>query len=91
MMDQNSAVILCSHVANGGKPIFLAFRAEPENEADSGWQFLCNTVEDENWQEAKVWSISEVLSIEPSLDAYIEYPAGTNLMRTDSASEWRHA
>jgi len=90
MVDRNSAAILCSHVANREQPILLAIRTEPENEMDSDWQFLCNTVEDEDWQEAKVWSISEVLNIEPSLEAYIDYPAGTNLARANNAAEWQH-
>jgi hypothetical protein len=54
MIDQSLAVILCSHIASGRKSILIAIRTEPENEMDSGWQLLCNTVENEDWQEAKV-------------------------------------
>ncbi len=84
------AAILCPHVVDDRKPILFATRSEPENEADSGWQFLCNTGAEENWQDAKVGSIAEVLQLEPTLAEYIEMPAGTTLVRESIDKQWQH-
>ena len=84
---KDSAVILCSHVANGA-PILLAIRTEPAFEYDSGWQVLCNCHE-ENWKDAKIYSISEVLDLEPSLEDFIELPPDITIVRDDILSEWK--
>lgn len=88
-MENKLAAILCSHVVDDRLPILFATRTEPENDADSGWQFLCNTGVEEKWQDAKVGSIDEVLQLEPSLQAYIELPAGTTLIRENDSTEWQ--
>jgi hypothetical protein len=82
-----SAAIVCSEVANGA-PILHAERSEPEDQADSGWQFLCGA-SSENWQIAKVWAVHEVLEREPSLTHFIELPFGTVLSRSSQNTEWK--
>lgn len=84
--ERSEAVILCSHVANG-KPILLAMRTEPENESDSGWQMLCNCHK-ENWEDAKVCSVYEVLNLEPSLESVIDLPPDITFVRDDVSSKW---
>jgi hypothetical protein len=83
-----SAAIVCSEVANDQKPILYAERSEPEDEADSGWQFLCG-VSTENWRTAKVWAIREVLEQDPSLEPFIQFPIGTVLSRKSPTEEWQ--
>lgn len=51
--DALKAAMVCVHVARGA-PILRAIRDEPLEEADSGWQFLCNSGEDEREAEAQV-------------------------------------
>lgn len=82
-----SAVIVCAHVANG-EPVLLAMRTEPESEYDSGWQFLCNCHE-ENWEDAKVFSVSEALDLEPSLEGFIDLPPDVTIVRDDVSSAWK--
>jgi len=84
-----SAAIVCGHVAAGRLPILLAERSAPEDPADSGWQFLC-AVEQENWNEAKVWSLQEVIDTDPSLAALIDLPIGTRLARETSTAKWEN-
>lgn len=86
-VSRDSAVILCSHVANG-EPVLLAIRTEPENENDSGWQFLCNSHE-EDWKDAKVCSVSEALVLEPALDRFIDQPPGITVVRDNASLEWK--
>ena len=86
-VSRNSAVILCSHVANG-EPVLLAIRTEPENENDSGWQFLCNCHE-EDWKDAKVCSVSEALVLEPALNRFIDHPPGISVVRGNASLEWK--
>jgi hypothetical protein len=82
----NSAAIVCSEVANGA-PILHAERSEPEDEADSGWQFLCGS-STEDWQAAKVWALHEVLEREPTLSEFIGSPSGTILTRSSPNAKW---
>lgn len=91
MLNRKAAAILCGHVARHENPMLLAVRTEPEEEQDSGWQFLCNAADDEDWREAQTWDISEVLELEPSLAPYIDLLAGTVLVRAIRFSEWRDA
>jgi hypothetical protein len=83
-----SAAIVCSEVANNQKPILYAERSEPEDEADSGWQFLCG-ISTEDWSNAKVWAIHEVLEREPSLEPFVQLPTGTVLSRKSPTDEWQ--
>jgi hypothetical protein len=82
-----TAAIVCEHVARGTAPILLAEKSEPQEEADSGWQFLCGT-HDENWEDAQVWALHEVLSLEPSLRAYLDVRTGTVLSRRAEGEDW---
>lgn len=86
--DNSGAAIVCAHVAKLNYPILMAQKDEPINNADSGWQFLCNTGLDENYEEAQTWSINEILIIEPSLSSYMDQPAGTVLLRKNKESAW---
>jgi hypothetical protein len=89
MNDQNilqCGAIVCSEVA-GGAPILHAERSEPEDEADSGWQFLCGAAS-EDWQVAKVWAVHEVLERDPTLKEFITMPYGTILYRHSANAKW---
>ena len=80
--------IVCFHIAKERLPILRAVRTEPLELEDSGWQFLCNSGKEEKEAEAQVWLVSEVLGLEPSLSAFINSPAYTELFRPDKNSKW---
>lgn len=82
------AVIVCSHVAKDRLPILYAGRSEPLELADSGWQCLCYAGFEEQIETAKVWSIDELLTFEPSLAAFIDSPIGTKMIRKNTESQW---
>ena len=84
----NAAAIVCGEIAQDNAPILYAYKSLPEDEADSGWQFLCGK-DEENWELAKVWSLNEVLEYEPSLMNFIELPTGTILERDSVNSPWK--
>lgn len=81
------AAILCSHVASGERPILIAERDEPEDPADSGWQFLCGE-DHEDWREAKVWSVREILEIEQTLTPFINLEPTVRLVRLACDGDW---
>lgn len=85
-----TAAIICHHVAKLGNPILYAKRSVPEEASDSGWQFLCGATE-EDWAQAQVWALHEVLKEEPSLTALINSPVGTVLSRPSCAERWQVA
>jgi len=82
-----TAAIVCRDVAVEHAPILYAERTEPEDAADSGWQFLCGA-EQEDWHSAQVWAVHEVLSREPSLGPFIELSYGTVVTRATEDSPW---
>lgn len=85
---RSNAAIVCSHIAEAKNPVVrFAQRDVPEEAADSGWQFFCG-VEEENWRDAQVWSISDVLQIAPDLAEFIDLPPGSTLSRADSDEGW---
>jgi len=87
-LDQRTcAAIVCEHIATGRQPIMLAERSEPEEEADSGWQFLCGDP-NEDWTKAHVWSLQEVIDIDSSLSPVADLPAGTRLARAAANDPW---
>lgn len=84
------AAIVCGHVAKAQAPVLLAQRDLPEDPADSGWQFLCGA-DEEDWTEARVWSVGEVLEIVPDFAEFLERPAGSALVRVNASSPWAEA
>lgn len=87
-IDTQTAAIVCTHIANESSRICVAVRSEPLEEADSGWQFLCGQHE-ENLNEAALWSLGEVLELEPSLWPFIERLGNSKLTRDQIGGEWR--
>ena len=84
----DGGAFVCGHVAKSQRPILFAARDEPALPEDTGWQFLCNLPEPEDIQEAQVWSLHEVITLEPSLAAYLNCPAGTVITRNNQVSQW---
>lgn len=84
--DLRAAAIVCAHAADGD-PFLIAERGEPEDPDDSGWQFLCGASA-EDWQMARVWSLQEVVQIEPSLMRFLSFPARTRLVRASPQAAW---
>lgn len=82
-----AAAIVCEHVAASGAVIRCAYRELPEELADSGWQFLCGSV-DEDLNGAQVWSVREVLKVSPELAGFIDLPPGSKLNRAGLSDSW---
>ena len=87
--DDSGAAIVCEHIAKNGLPILHAFRDEPLRPEDSGWQFLCNSVEEESEDAAKVWALNRVVNYEPTLTEFIQSPVGTEIFRVNTNSPWQ--
>lgn len=85
----DGAAIVCGDVATSQFPILRAERDEPIVPEDTGWQFTCNRVDSEDPQEAQVWSLGEVIDLEPTLAAFMACPAGTAIERYDQKSAWK--
>ena len=81
------AAIVTSDIA-AGAAITYAERSAPQDDTDSGWQFL-GSESDYDWKTAQVWSLGEVIEFEPSLRAYINSPYGTKLTRSSVLSQWQ--
>jgi len=76
-------------VAREGLPILWAEKSEPLDAEDSGWQFVCNSGRTEDETQAQVWSIDEVLALEPSLATFVSSTPGTRLLRANQRSAWQ--
>jgi hypothetical protein len=72
-------------------PVLLAFREPSANEQDSGWRFFHGD-EDEAYAadpaNLALCPLSSFLTLDPSLRAIINRPAGTSLSRPDVDAAW---
>jgi hypothetical protein len=84
--EMRAAAIVCREVAEGA-PILYAVKSNPVEPADSGWQFLCGASEEDPGV-SQVWALHEVLDYEPTLERFVDKPAGTVLHRSSSNDKW---
>jgi hypothetical protein len=82
----NMAAFVCSHIAKENLPINIGLRTTPEIPEDSGWQFLCDTVDEET--NAEIWAIKEVIEYDPSLLPFLSLPYGCQIKRNENTNEW---
>lgn len=83
------AAVVCREIANGTRRIEYCERADPEDPADSGWQFTCGMDHGDDLGGAQIWSIGEVVEKEPSLKHLITKPVGTIIFRDDVHQRWQ--
>jgi hypothetical protein len=83
-----SAVIICVHCAKQGYPILAACRDEPEDPADTGWQFHCNMFDHSNDPNGQVWSAGEVANHDSSVLSVIDNPVGAKFTRNTALEPW---
>ncbi len=85
---RKSAAIVCEHIATQRCPILSAFRTPPDFPEDSGWQFFCGKDVDESPEGAKVWALGNVLTLEPSLEEYVDLEPNIQVWRPSLKEEW---
>jgi hypothetical protein len=88
MINGSGAAFVCVHIHDRQDPILQAIRTNPAFPEDTGWQFLCGRREEHAEEEARIWSLDEVRELDPSLDAWLEYPAGTQFFREAVGAPW---
>jgi hypothetical protein len=85
--------IVCAHIAAGTLGIARAVHDAPISNDDSGWQFLCGRFGSECIGEAEIWSLIEVLQLDPSLAPWIELIEGLDLKlsieKEYGAKDWK--
>ena len=86
-VDRSGAALVCEHVAQRAEPIRIAFRIEPVDDVDSGWQFFCGSTTDEDPGKAAVWSLNDVSDQAPGLRGLLDLPPGSELFL--DGDEWR--
>jgi hypothetical protein len=86
--NHSGAVVVCSHVASGKFPIKFAERSKSDDEADTGWQFVCDAMPHEDVNDVRIWALDEVLELEPSLVGLLDLPPGTRLLHPHKSAEW---
>lgn len=85
---ESKAAIVCRHIAKDDLPILFAVRGKTVRTEDSGWQFLCDSGVKENPDEAKVWTLGEVLERDMSLGEFMDLPVGTVLIKANRNAKW---
>lgn len=85
---ESLAAIVCEHIAQHNCVIRSAFKTEPVEPEDSGWQFFCGEYSEEDPKQAKIWLLQEVLELEPTLAQLLNVPVGTRLSRQEVGGNW---
>ena len=69
-MNEN-VVIICKHVLDDPSCVKCAFKTEPTDRSDSGWQFLCGE-KSHSEEDARIVSLEEIKQIIPSTISILE-------------------
>lgn len=83
--------IVCNHVAMRIHPILHCFHTNSVDSADSGWQFFCGVEPEESISDVQIWSLSEVIRLEPTLSRFMELPEGMSVWRSKKELPWEVA
>ena len=83
-----SAAIVCEHIARANAPIHYAIKTDSDFPEDSGWQFFCSSEDEELVDNAQIWSLKEVIDLEPSLFPYILNDEECCLVKNGNLKKW---
>jgi len=86
VLNDKSAVIVCSHIAKEHMPVCIAIKDMPISAEDSGWQFLCG--QDIEEDEPVIWALCEILDYDPSLAPIIHLNAPVILQKSPDLQHW---
>lgn len=83
------AAIVSRMVASRQRPILYGHRDESLEDDDSGWQFTAGGHDDMDEGGIAIWSIDEVIELEPSILPFLNLPPGTQIARRTETQAWR--
>ena len=89
-VDRACGVVVCQHIAGDGANVGKATRSAPIAPEDSGWQFICNEVENEEKSFAAIWRVDELLEYDQTLETLIDLDIGTVLVRAPGTLYWQN-
>jgi len=72
--------IICQRVEDGA-PVLLGIRDEPNDEHDSGWQFLCGGDHEDGDDPPILSCLDSVIRCEPHLEMFLAQPIGAAIER----------
>ena len=78
----NTAVIVCCHITDGGKPILYV----SHDEDDGMWQFLCGSVHETD--EARLVSLKYIYDLDHSVGILRDMPYGYYAERNTQDDNW---
>ncbi|MCA9001985.1 MAG: hypothetical protein KDB61_08685 [Planctomycetes bacterium] len=81
---KTQACITCCHVTDSKAPILHV----THDAHDGGWQFLCGA-DGHGENDARVLSMLEIVTLDPSVNALHEMPAGVGAEREAVGAEWK--
>ena len=84
----HSAAIICAHAASRQRAILMATRDAPSFPEDTGWQFTCGQPIPHSEDEGLVWSLSEVLKLDPSVSPILSAPCQSSFERSTQNMQW---
>lgn len=85
---QAFGVVVCRHIAKDMLPILEVRRSNPVDPQDSGWHAYCNSEDDEQIDDAEIWTVGQILAYEPSLVGLLDSEVGTILKRETRGHAW---
>lgn len=85
----DSGAIISRNIALGIDKILYAQRDDPISPEDSGWQFTAGSLDGSNMQNAEIWTLREIIELEPTLAKFISLPIGSGIVRSSSGDNWR--
>lgn len=80
---ENTAVFTCCHVTDEQEPILIV-----THDSDGDWQFLCGA-DEHTEQDAKMISLGQAVTLDPTLNGLFEMPIGVGALREAVGEKWK--
>ena len=92
LIPEMGGCISTDRITIDGEPVFFMYRAEPNNDLDSGWQFFSGTEDQDylnNPDNSAIYSVNTIANYDPAIIPYLDLPYGIELERIEGTDKFQ--
>ena len=92
LIPEMGGCITTDRITVDGELVYFMYRAGPDNDLDSGWQFFSGTEDQDyvdNPDNAAIYSVNTIANCDPAIIPYLDLPNGTELERIEDTDKFQ--
>ena len=92
LIPEMGGCIATDRITVEGELVYFMYRAEPDNDLDSGWQFFSGTEDQDyvdNIDNSAIYSVNTIANYDPAIIPYLDLPIGTELERIEGTDKFQ--